>query len=76
MSHASRTPTTGCRFMKIAARLAPTRCTPSYHHTCAIAPRTPWMATTLQATGEPQSGAGKNRAVMKGTGSSISEPRT
>ena len=42
ITHASSTPTIGCRFMKIAARLGPTSFTPSYHHTWATAPRKAW----------------------------------
>src|SRR5262249_57555008 len=42
IDHARRRPTTGWRFRKMAARLGPTVLTPSYHQTCAIAPRNAW----------------------------------
>ena len=69
-------PTTGVTFMKMAARLGPTRSTAAYHYRCATAPEMAWKSSTDQATREPRRGRGVSGAVAMAIGISTMVPHT
>src|SRR6185503_1058371 len=69
-------PTTGVTFMKMAARLGPTRSTAAYHQRWATAPGMAWYSSTIQARAEARRGRGVSGAVTTASGSSTSVPHT